>query len=323
MELYQLRSFVAVAELGHLTRAAERVHVSQPALSAQIRSLEETLGVTLFERGSSGMTLTAAGRYLLPSAREIVAKAAALRGLAHSLRGDVAGRVSVGTLADPGILRLGEMLALARDRHPLLEIELHHEVSGAAFAKVRDGELDASFYYGPLSHPGIASLALRTLIYRVAAPAAWRDRVQDADDVAIAALPWIMTPPISTHHALATHIFAARGLEPAMVLEADNELVIRSLVVAGVGVALLREGSRPTALSDDEELAYDFVVELTRNAGVSDPTYARAVQRFGERGVVDLVGLIGYFTTVAMLLNVAHTPPEADARVTSLPPLPR
>ena len=91
------------------------------------------------------------------------------------------------------------------------------------------------------NHPGIASVPLRTLVYRVAAPAAWRDRVENADDAAIAALPWIMTPPISTHHGLATHFFAARGLAPATVLEADNEPVIRSLVVSGVGVALLRE----------------------------------------------------------------------------------
>lgn len=241
MELYQLRSFATVAELGHLTRAAERLHVSQPALSAQIRALEETLGVTLFERGSSGMSLTAAGRQILPAAREVLAKVTALRGLAQGIGGNVAGRMRVGTLADPEILHLGEMLAAARDRHPLLEIELHHEVSGEAFAKVRAGELDAAYYYGPLSHPDIASVRLRTLVYRVTAPAAWKNRVSGADDAEIAALPWIMTPPISTHHALATHFFAARGLSPAVVLEADNELVIRSLVVAGVGVALMRE----------------------------------------------------------------------------------
>ena len=61
MELYQLRTFAAVAELGHLTRAAERLHVSQPAVSAQIRALEDELGTPLFERGPSGMTLTTAG----------------------------------------------------------------------------------------------------------------------------------------------------------------------------------------------------------------------------------------------------------------------
>ena len=257
MELYQLRSFAAVAELGHLTRAAEKLHVSQPALSAQIRSLEETLGLTLFDRGSSGMSLTAAGRQLLPVAQEVVAKAALLRGLAQSFHGDIAGRVSVGTLADPETLRLGAMLAAAREQHPLLEIELHHEVSGAAFAKVRNGELDASYYYGPLAHADIASVPLRTLIYRVAAPAAWRNRVENADDAAIAALPWIMTPPISTHHGLATHFFAARGLSPATVLEADNEFVIRSLVVSGVGVALIREDLALAAAAANEVVLWE------------------------------------------------------------------
>lgn len=255
MELYQLRGFAAVAELGHLTRAAEKLHVSQPALSAQIRSLEEALGVTLFERGSSGMSLTAAGRQLLPMAQDLVSRASALRTLAQSFQGDIAGRVSVGTLADPETLRLGTVLAAAREQHPLLEIELHHEVSGAAFAKVRNGELDASYYYGPLAHADVASIPLRTLVYRVAAPAAWRSRVDNADDAAIAALPWIMTPSISTHHALATHFFAARGLSPSTVLEADNEFVIRSLVVSGVGVALIRED---LALAD--EAANDVVL---------------------------------------------------------------
>ena len=75
MELYQLRSFLAVAELGHLTRAAERLHVSQPALSAQIKALEDELSVVLFERGAAGMTLTAAGRQLLPEAERVVAAA--------------------------------------------------------------------------------------------------------------------------------------------------------------------------------------------------------------------------------------------------------
>ena len=121
------------------------------------------------------------------------------------------------------MLRLGEMLAVARDRHPLLEIELHHEVSGAAFAKVRDGELDASFYYGPLGHPGdCLGTAENARVPRGGAGGvAWSGR--EASDAEIAALPWIMTPPISTHHALATHFFAARGLAPASVVEADNE----------------------------------------------------------------------------------------------------
>ena len=75
MELYQLRGFAAVAETGHLTRAAERLHLSQPALSAQIKALEDELGVPLFERLPSGMELTPAGRSLLPEAQKVVAAA--------------------------------------------------------------------------------------------------------------------------------------------------------------------------------------------------------------------------------------------------------
>ncbi len=241
MELYQLRGFAAVADLGHLTRAAEKLHISQPALSAQIKALEDELGVTLFERSASGMTLTAAGKRLLPDATGILAAAAALHGKARAMEGEVAGHVRVGTLSDPEFIRLSDLLARATERFPLLEIELHHEVSGAAFEKVRDGALDASFYYGDLTHPGVGAVPLREIAYRVAAPAAWRDRVEHAGWEEIAALPWIMAPPISTHHVLATRLFHERGSAPATLIEADNEMVIRSLVASGLGIALVRE----------------------------------------------------------------------------------
>jgi DNA-binding transcriptional LysR family regulator len=241
MELYQLRSFIAVAELAHLTRAAERLHVSQPAVSAQIKALEDELGVQLFERSSVGMTLTAAGKRLLPEAAKVVADVAALHGKARAMEGEVAGHLRVGTLADPGFIRLADFMTQATERFPLLEIELHHEVSGAAFEKVRDGELDASFYYGDLTHPAVGAIPLREFAYRIAAPAAWRDQIVDTGWAGIAALPWLMAPAISTHHVLATRMFAERGLAPSTLIEADNEMVLRSLVASGLGIALVRE----------------------------------------------------------------------------------
>jgi DNA-binding transcriptional LysR family regulator len=241
MELYQLRSFAAVAELGHLTRAAEKLHISQPALSAQIKALEDELGVALFERTPTGMVLTPAGETLLPEASKLVAGAAALRMHAKAMSGEVAGRVRVGTLSDPEFLRLGDFLARAVERYPLVEIELHHSVSGEAFAGVLDAELDASFYYGKLVHPLVAAEPLRTIAYRVVAPVAWRERVENADWNDIAALPWIVTPPISSISAMADELFDAHGVEPAKRVEADNEAVIRSLVISGLGVALMRE----------------------------------------------------------------------------------
>ena len=85
----------------------------------------------------------------------------------------------------------------------------------------------------------------------------------------------------------------------------------------------LRDGRRPASLDADEACVHDLAGELLRHHGVSDATYAAAVERFGEQGVVDLVALIGYFALVSMVLNVAHTPPERVAGVAELPPLPR
>jgi 4-carboxymuconolactone decarboxylase len=87
-------------------------------------------------------------------------------------------------------------------------------------------------------------------------------------------------------------------------------------------IEALREGRRPTGMSREEELAYDFTAELLWNRGVSEAAYAGCVDAFGEHGVVDLVGLVGYFTTMSMLLNVAHTPAEPGL-VDPLPALPR
>jgi DNA-binding transcriptional LysR family regulator len=241
MELYQLRSFAVVAEVRHLTRAAEKLHISQPALSAQIKALEDELEVPLFERTSSGMVLTAAGQRLLSEAEKVLSAAQGLRNEARTLKGEVAGRAAVGTLSDPAFIRLGEFLSATVDRHPLLQLELHHEISGAALEKVRDGQLDAAFYYGPLSHPGVAGLGLRPVTYLVAGPAAWRDRVAEASAAEIAALPWILTPSISSHNQLVVDLFHAHGVEPTKVVEADQESVISSLVVSGVGLSLMRE----------------------------------------------------------------------------------
>lgn len=87
-------------------------------------------------------------------------------------------------------------------------------------------------------------------------------------------------------------------------------------------LASLSEGRRPDAMAIDEEIAYDFCAELVHNKGVADATYRRAVQQFGEQGVIDMLGLIGYFTTVSMVMNVACTPAPKNDGASMLPSLP-
>ncbi|HTN49974.1 MAG TPA: LysR family transcriptional regulator [Burkholderiaceae bacterium] len=287
MELYQLRTFAAVAEAGHLTRAAERLHLSQPAVSGHIKALEQELDVRLFERASTGMTLTEAGRQLLAHAQKVLSAADGVKLAAKQLHGALSGLLRVGTVADPVDNRLGAVLSAAVQRHPLLRLDLHQTMSGTALESVRDGRLDATFYFGDAPTPPLAALPLRQLIYRVAAPAAWTSKVKDARWPEIAALPWVRTPTLSTHTQLVSQLFAAHGLEPPEpAVLADDETVITSLVASGLGVALVRD-EVARARAEEGELAVwpGAAIETTL-------WFVYPAARADEPAIAALIGLV-------------------------------
>jgi DNA-binding transcriptional LysR family regulator len=143
MDLRQLSYFVAVAEDGQFTRAANRVSVAQPAVSAQIRRLERELGEQLLHRDRRAVTLTAAGEALLPHARAALAAAERGRDTIASLRGMLRGRLRVG-VAGPVDNRLAETLGDFHRAHPAIEIVLTHYHRDPLVAAVAGGEIDVA-----------------------------------------------------------------------------------------------------------------------------------------------------------------------------------
>ena len=149
---------------------------------------------------------------------------------------------------------------------------------------------------------------------------------------------FLRDPQLAVHaYALATHfresnLLGVKLTEFAIMLVAREwtqafewEAHFKRAVDAGVKAETLTaigEGRRPNTMAEDEEIIYDFVSELNHNKGVSDTTYARAVKKFGENGIVSLSGLNGYYVMLAMMLNVAHTPVAAPANPV-MPLLPR
>ena len=256
MDLNQLRSFVAVAKLGHLTRAAETLHLSQPALSGHIKALEERFGVSLFERSSSGMTLTPSGRRLLAEAEQIIGAVQHLEHAAQELRGQPTGILKLGTVLDPAVLRVGDLLVRARDRYPQIEIELSHVMSSDGLERVRSGALDASFYFGALPESDLHCIPLRDMVYRVAIPAAWADELLDAPWETVAERPWIVAPEPSSHRQLVMELFRDRAPPPERIIEADNESVINNLVESGVGISLLRDESATQSVEAGRSLIW-------------------------------------------------------------------
>src|SRR5262245_27664358 len=177
MELYLLRTFVAVAEQGHLTKAATLLHLSQPAISGQVKALEDALGLRLFERSPSGARLTKAGAALLPGARSALAAAAEFTASAKRLAGHLTGKARVGTILDPGVIRLGSFVSTLLERCPWLDVELAHGISTWAMECVSNGSLDAAFFMGDGLHANVRALPLAELSYQVVAPAAWRAKI--------------------------------------------------------------------------------------------------------------------------------------------------
>jgi DNA-binding transcriptional LysR family regulator len=253
LETNLLNTFVAVARLGHLTRAAEQLHFSQPAVSKQLRSLEDHLGVKLFDRQPSGMVLTRAGRELLADAELLLQQARLLEDRAKRLHGEVFGEVKLGTIIDPEYLRLGPFLGRLLVDYPRIDVKLQHGISGWVLEQISAGALDAGFCLGDTgSALDIASLQLALPMYCVVGPAQWADKISAADWAALATMPWVGTPCRSSQHYLTSLIEQQQGLTFDFVVEADQESSMIDLMRTGVGLCLMREESALHAQSRDE-----------------------------------------------------------------------
>ncbi|MGY5081940.1 LysR family transcriptional regulator [Streptomyces nigrescens] len=145
MELQQMRYVVAVAETGGFTRAAERCHVVQSALSHQIARLEKELGARLFDRTSRSVRLTAAGEAFVPVARQALEAAERARAEVAAATGEVRGRLAVGAISTVAAVDLARELGAFRTRCPQVRISLQTAMSDQLLEQVRQGVLDVAF----------------------------------------------------------------------------------------------------------------------------------------------------------------------------------
>jgi len=242
MDIVHLRAFAAVAREGNLTRAAQRLHVTQPAVSLQIKALQEQLGLQLFARTASGMVLTAQGNKLLPLAERVLADMQELRTHADALQTSavhLSGTLAIGTILDPEFIRLGAFLKHLVSRHPRLSTRLSHHMSGSVLQQIRDGSLDVGFFLGDPG-AGFQAVSLTPFTYNVIAPAGWKNRIAGRGWKELSRLPWIWTPPESAHHRLLSHVFAQHKVQPDTVALVDQESSMLDLVKSGIGLSLAR-----------------------------------------------------------------------------------
>ncbi|AJC17970.1 LysR family transcriptional regulator [Pandoraea sputorum] len=266
MDLRQFRYFVAVAEERHFGRAAQRLSMTQPPLSQQIRALEASLGAPLFVRTNRSVELTAVGRQLLPEVRRILADADALPALAQGLAHGEVGTLSLGfvSTADYGILP--PLLREFGERYPRVRLQLLEATSDVQVEALMDGRIDAGLFIPPVPARYANELSYLPIVREplmLALPAGRHggagnvDGVDDADNAPASRNDGQPGAPVSladfadeplvifprrvapAFYDIIMGCYAALGLTPRVGQEAIQMQTIVSLVSAGMGVALV------------------------------------------------------------------------------------
>jgi LysR family hydrogen peroxide-inducible transcriptional activator len=242
LKLKDLRYLVALADQRHFGRAAARCFVSQPTLSAQLKKLEQALGVQLIERAPNNVSLTAVGEEIVVRARRMLEASDEVVGLARTHQDPLGGRLRVALLPTIGPYLLPQLAPRIRKALPRLELHLYEYQTVPMLEKLHAGELDLGILALPVELEGLESRALYREEFLLAAPerhplaAQERVRVSELRDAKLLLL--------EEGHCLrdqALEVCSRVGLRDSQDFRATSLETLRQMVAAGAGVTLLPE----------------------------------------------------------------------------------
>ena len=240
MNLRDLQYLVALADTGHFGEAAERCHVSQPTLSAQIKKLEEYLGVQLFERQPRKVSVTDVGRRIVDRARLVVRQAEDIREVARASRDPLTGKLRVGLIPTIAPYLLPRVAPRLKTRLPDLQLMLYEYQTGPLLEKLRTGELALAILALPADTAGLETRSLFAESFVVAMPRghrlAARKRLKPAD---LAGETLLL---LEDGHCLRDQALDVCGNVPLAEeqdFRATSLETLRQMVAAGLGITLL------------------------------------------------------------------------------------
>lgn len=297
MDVKQLTALVTVVEVGSVTRAAELLHLVQPAVTRQIKMLEQELGVDLFERTRQGMRPTAAGVALAERARRALTELERARAELTPAPGVVTGIVTLGLLESTAALLAEPLVSAVRLRHPGIELRLQTAFTGHLQRWLDEGDLDLSLLYNLTSSPSLNVTALvRERLWAVAPPADGLDAATPVPFAEVAGHSLVM--PAAGHGLRALIERAARqaGADLESSVHTDSMDLQKRLVRAGHGWTILpavgiaediAAGDLAAAPLRDPEIWRSIVVAMPRTGRV--PAAVDVVARELVRLVRDAV----------------------------------
>jgi len=251
-----LRTFVAVAREGSITRASERLFLSQPAVSAQIKAIEDTLGITLFDRTVRGMSLTSHGQLILAKAERALGMHRELIEEATRIKGRLAGRLRLGAGGSATTELTGRLLKEFAERYPEVEVSLQHCTSLDPLTGIRNGDLDAGFYdEAGDPDPDFSTIETSRFGIFLVASSGLLGSSEMPSPQSFSDLPWIYPTSNPCYAHAAENLFRMHNFRPKRVISVDRENVTRALLARGVGVGLLHEDTaREAQLCGDVDI---------------------------------------------------------------------
>jgi LysR family hydrogen peroxide-inducible transcriptional activator len=242
IKLKDLRYLVAVADAGHFGQAAERCFISQPTLSAQLKKLEEYLGVQLIERQTRGATLTQAGAQIVARARLILSASDEVVTIAQTYRDPLSGRLRVAMIPTVGPYVLPQVAPAVRKQMPRLDLLLFEYQTAAILEKLQTGDIDVGVLALPVDNEGLAARKLYDEEFNVALPA--NHRLAKQTTVRLADLENESLLLLEEGHCLrdqALEVCGRISIHERQDFRATSLETLRQMVAAGAGVTLMPE----------------------------------------------------------------------------------
>ena len=281
MDLATLNAFIAIAELGSFSEAAERLHLTQPAVSKRIASLEQQLSVRLFDRLGREVSLTEAGRALLPRAYQILNVLDDTRRALTNLNGEISGRLTLATSHHIGLHRLPPLLRAFTRAHPQVALDIQFLDSEVAYEEVLHGRAElAVITLAPETREPVHAVAVwDDPLDFVAAPEHPLARSQVISLADVAHHPAVFPGGNTFTHHIVRRLFEAQGLTPNIAMSTNYLETIKMMVSIGLAWSVL-----PRTMLDDQVARLPLPgVQLTRQLGYishTERTLSNAARAF-------------------------------------------
>ncbi|MDO4998002.1 MAG: LysR family transcriptional regulator [Neisseria sp.] len=255
MDFNQLKSFITVAHQRNLTQAAERLFLSQPAVSAQIKSLETELQTALFVRTNNGMQLTRAGEALLPEVESLLQHRHRLEQFAQTLASNYSSEAELGLIHPVDAQKVCQLVQTIQNDAPQTQLHIQYGMSGEILARILNKTLHGGFFLGEIKQKTVRSIFLENIHYSLICPQEIQARHENANAADLEQYTWIEMSGSSGSNKHLQQFWRSNRLSPKRQILCDYPQTIIDLVADGIGIAMVPTHKAEAAMKVGRNIA--------------------------------------------------------------------